>query len=134
MATESQSHRHPRALSIQVGEIFLCLISTNSPTRYAHRGIIMLCKKTVNKHWFSDMLLCNILAKGLKWLWFELIFRQIFWYWVTQIIVYSLKTLDDLNIRTCSEVFLRSTSNSFTSISTSAPVVSCHIGPLKTNY
>ena len=38
--TESQSHRHPRVLSIRVGEIFLCLISINSPTRFAHRGIM----------------------------------------------------------------------------------------------
>ena len=37
--TEWQSHRHPRVLSIQMGEIFLCLISKNSPTRFACRGI-----------------------------------------------------------------------------------------------
>ena len=37
--TESQSYRHPRVLSIRVGEIFLCLISINSPTRFARSGI-----------------------------------------------------------------------------------------------
>ena len=39
LATESQSNRHPRVLSIRVGEIFLCLILINSPTRFARRGI-----------------------------------------------------------------------------------------------
>ena len=34
--TELQSYRHP---SIRVSEIFLCLISINSPTRFACRGI-----------------------------------------------------------------------------------------------
>ena len=38
--TESQSNRHPRVLSIRVGEKFFCLISINSPTRFARRGII----------------------------------------------------------------------------------------------
>ena len=33
--TESQIDRHPRELSIQVGEIFLCLISINSLTHFA---------------------------------------------------------------------------------------------------
>ena len=33
------SHRHPRVLSIRVGEIFLCLISINSPTHFDRRGI-----------------------------------------------------------------------------------------------
>ena len=37
--TESQSDRHSRVPSIRVGEIFLCLISINSPTRFARRGI-----------------------------------------------------------------------------------------------
>ena len=37
--TELQSDRHPRELSIQVGETFFSLISINSPTRFAHRGI-----------------------------------------------------------------------------------------------
>ena len=37
--TESQSYRHPRVISILVGEIFLCLISINSSTRFAGRGI-----------------------------------------------------------------------------------------------
>ena len=32
-------NRHPRVLSIQVGEIFLCLFSINSPTRFARRRI-----------------------------------------------------------------------------------------------
>ena len=36
--TESQSDRRPR---VQVGEIFLCLISINSPTRFARRGITL---------------------------------------------------------------------------------------------
>ena len=45
--TESQSDRHPRILSIRVGDICLCLISLNFPTRFARRGII-LCVK--NKH------------------------------------------------------------------------------------
>ena len=34
-----QSDRHSRVLSIRVGEIFLCLISINSPTRFARREI-----------------------------------------------------------------------------------------------
>ena len=38
IVTEWQSDRHPRVLSIRVGEIFLCLISINSPTRFACRG------------------------------------------------------------------------------------------------
>ena len=29
--TKSQSYRHPRVLSIRVGEIFLCLISNKLP-------------------------------------------------------------------------------------------------------
>ena len=37
--TEWQSDRHSMVLSIRVGEIFLCLISINSPTRFARRGI-----------------------------------------------------------------------------------------------
>ena len=37
LATESQSYS--RVLRIQVGENFLCLISINSPTRFARRGI-----------------------------------------------------------------------------------------------
>ena len=37
--TEWQSDKHSRVLSIWVGEIFLCLISINSPTRFARRGI-----------------------------------------------------------------------------------------------
>ena len=37
--TEWQSDRHPRILSKWVGEIFFCLISINSPTPFAHRGI-----------------------------------------------------------------------------------------------
>ena len=39
LATEWQSHKHPRVLSILVGEIFLWPISINSPTHSAHRGI-----------------------------------------------------------------------------------------------
>ena len=38
--TESQSDRHSRVLSTRVGEIFLCLISINSNTRFTHRRII----------------------------------------------------------------------------------------------
>ena len=38
--TELKSHRNPTVLRIQVGEIFLCLISINSPNRFACRGII----------------------------------------------------------------------------------------------
>ena len=38
--TEIQSNRHSRVLSIRAGEIFLCLISINSPTGFARRGII----------------------------------------------------------------------------------------------
>ena len=38
--TESQSHRHPRVLSVRVGEIFLCLISLNSPICFARRGTL----------------------------------------------------------------------------------------------
>ena len=41
LATELQSYRHPKVLSIQVGEIFLCLISINSPTYFTGRGIIL---------------------------------------------------------------------------------------------
>ena len=40
--TEWQSDRHPSVLSIRVGEIFLCLTSINSPTRFACRGITLL--------------------------------------------------------------------------------------------
>ena len=36
-----QSHRHPRVLSIRVGKNFLCLISINSPTRFARSGITL---------------------------------------------------------------------------------------------
>ena len=36
-----QVFRHPRVLSIRVGEIFLCLISINSRTRFADRGIFL---------------------------------------------------------------------------------------------
>ena len=36
--TESQSHRHPRVLRIPVGEIFLCLISINSPYMLRSQG------------------------------------------------------------------------------------------------
>ena len=39
LASESQSDRHPKVLSIRVGEILLCLISINSPTHFARRGI-----------------------------------------------------------------------------------------------
>ena len=48
--TESQSHRYPIVLSIRVGEIFLRLISINSPTRFAHRGNTMLCPIKVNSN------------------------------------------------------------------------------------
>ena len=44
LSTESQSDRvtesRTRVPSTQVSEIFLCLISINSPTRFARRGII----------------------------------------------------------------------------------------------
>ena len=42
--TELQSYKHPRVPSIQVGDIFLCLISINYPTRFARRGIIYIAK------------------------------------------------------------------------------------------
>ena len=42
LATEWQSYRHPKVLSIRVGEIFLCLISINSLICFARRGIIQL--------------------------------------------------------------------------------------------
>ena len=35
----SESDRHPRVLSIRVGETFLCLNSINFPARFACRGI-----------------------------------------------------------------------------------------------
>ena len=38
--TVSQCHRHPRVLSIRVGEIFLCLISLNYFTPFARRGTL----------------------------------------------------------------------------------------------
>ena len=37
--TEWQSDRYPRVLNTRVGEIFVCLISINSLTLFAHRGI-----------------------------------------------------------------------------------------------
>ena len=37
--TELQSDRHPRVLSLRVGEIFLCLISIISLIRFARKGI-----------------------------------------------------------------------------------------------
>ena len=46
--TELQSDRHPRVLSIWVGEIFLCLISLNSPTAIARRGKNMGLCSTLN--------------------------------------------------------------------------------------
>ena len=48
LATESQSDRHPRVLSMRVGEIFWCLISINSPTRFARRGIIKMLKNIIS--------------------------------------------------------------------------------------
>ena len=50
--SKPQSHRHPRVLSIWVGEIFLCLISINSPTRFACRGI----KRKVKSDGYSRFL------------------------------------------------------------------------------
>ena len=48
LVTEWQSHRHPRVLSIWLGEIFLGLISINSPTRFTRRGInILLFYKSI---------------------------------------------------------------------------------------
>ena len=43
--TESKIYRHPRVPSTPVGEILLCLISINSPTCFARRGIINTRKK-----------------------------------------------------------------------------------------
>ena len=40
LATESKSDRHPSVPSIRMGEIILGLISINSTTRFAPRGII----------------------------------------------------------------------------------------------
>ena len=53
--TELQSDKHPRVLSVRVGEIFLCLISINSPTRFARRGIILKCNCLYQSLWYS----CN---------------------------------------------------------------------------
>ena len=42
LATESQSDRHPRVLSIRVGEIFCCLLSINLPTRFACSKVYLI--------------------------------------------------------------------------------------------
>ena len=46
--TEFQSDRHPRVPSIQVGEILICLISINSPTRPQGDNE---AKMIIPKHW-----------------------------------------------------------------------------------
>ena len=56
---ESQSYRHPRVLSIWVGEIFLCLISINSHTGFACRWINKLFrswleKQTITGHLYDE--------------------------------------------------------------------------------
>ena len=48
-ATESHSHRHPRVLILRVGEIFLCLISINSPTCFARRRVRRGALRFLNK-------------------------------------------------------------------------------------
>ena len=52
--TELQSYKHPRVLSIRVGEICLCLISINSPTRLARRGMIFFSSNFLS----NQILLC----------------------------------------------------------------------------
>ena len=61
--TESESDRHPRVLSIRVGEIYLCLISINSITRFACREINFKLNWNLlgNYDW-----LCNGTIKLLK--------------------------------------------------------------------
>ena len=57
--TELQSYRHPRVLSIRVGEIFLWEIVINSPTRFACRGIRLRWMQTrVHQKTYISKLKC----------------------------------------------------------------------------
>ena len=64
--TELQSDRHPRVLSIQVGEFFLYLILINSPTCFSCRGIIQSLEDS----------LPNRLSSGYSIIWDFMLSRQ----------------------------------------------------------